>query len=199
MAADLDEAACRAHPRGEPSTLARNTVDTVVNAGQMQARSTESSATRPSHGTVRWPGRSNRRRRRASALLAQPPSLAVGGPRLRSDTPTRHARRDKKCAARCGQPLAAQPTGLLASPVVGRLPHPSRARSAPPLGELCQHLVTGLRAPCVHRLWMTMWTGKGGVGHHGHNERDQGPIRLSPTVMLTRSTERLTRTRGWKP
>jgi len=43
---------------------------------------------------------------------------------------TRHARPDKKCPARCGQPLAARPTGLLASPVVGRLPYPSRARSA---------------------------------------------------------------------
>ena len=50
--------------------------------------------------------------------------------RAGGDAVTRHARPDKKCPARCGQPLAARPTGLLASPVVGRLPYPSRARSA---------------------------------------------------------------------
>jgi len=62
----------------------------------------------------------------------RPPSLAGGPPQPGHDTPKRHARPDKKCAARCGQPLAARPTGLVASPVVGRLPHPSRTRSACP-------------------------------------------------------------------
>jgi hypothetical protein len=60
------------------------------------------------------------------------PSLAGGPAQPGHDTPKRHARPDKKCAARCGQPLAARPTALVASPVVGRLPHPSRARSAGP-------------------------------------------------------------------
>ena len=112
----------------------------------MQARSTEPSATRPSHGTGAAAGavkparqrdasRARSRQRGHTAQCSGParPGSPMGRPlscRADGDAVTRHARPDKKCPARCGQPLAARPTGLLASPVVGRLPHPSRARSA---------------------------------------------------------------------
>jgi hypothetical protein len=129
------------------------------------------------------------------AAVAQPLSLSVAGPHPCRDTPIRHARLDKKSALLWT--VACCPTHRVVSvarrratspPEPGHDPlHPRGAVPAP---------VTGLRAPCVHRLWMTMWTGMGGVGHDGHNERDQGPIRLSPTVILTRSTARPTRTRG---
>jgi hypothetical protein len=184
----------------------------------MQARSTEPSATRPSHGTCRWPGRSNRdpalpaaggsRHDQCASPGSGHPSAdhrctsaatSTGEHRQSGhDAPNRHARRDKKTAARCGPPLAARPDALVASPVVGRLPHPSRARSAC-LCEGARTLVTGRRTPCVHRLWMTMWTGKVGVVHHGHIERDPGAIRLSPTVILTRSTGQPAKTKRWKP
>jgi hypothetical protein len=171
---------------------------------ELEARSTEPSATRPSHGTGARRARSNRPARPAAQRRQagpppptwrmgsrQVPNCSVcrpaaenGGPTRRSDTPgaTRNL-------AACGQRLAARPAGLLASRVVGRLPQPSRARSVPLQGGGA-HARDRHQNTCVHRLWMTMWTGTVGVGHDGHNERDQGPIRLSPTVILTRSTDR---------
>jgi hypothetical protein len=59
-----------------------------------------------------------------------PPSVSATAVR-HADT-TRPSRPESP--ARCGQPLAACPAGLLASRVVGRLPHPCRETICPPLG-----------------------------------------------------------------
>ncbi len=127
------------------------TVHCLAHSGQPGCRHAASSRRRLDRATVRGGGRSGQTGRAARCEPGRPvpgnaitPAQVSPGParpgnhrwvnrsvcRAAGDAVTRHARPDKKCPARCGQPLAARPTGLLASPVVGRLPYPSRARSA---------------------------------------------------------------------
>ena len=87
------------------------------------------------------------------------------------------------------------PRVWVASPSAGRLPYPPACDGH--LLPRCPRDADG--GPCVHRLWMTMWTGKVGVVHHGHVERDPGAIRLSSTVIQTRSIAQPAITERWKP
>jgi hypothetical protein len=183
----------------------------------MQARNTEPSATRPIHGTGRWRGRSNRLHRRLACrgrhdhcawpvcgqLLVdkrRTSTAQFGGrtstTRARHTKTTRPTRQKMCCALWTTACCAAHRVSSVARRRATSPPEPYTIRL--PLSG-ARILVTGLKAPCVHRLWMSMWTGKVGVVQDGHIERDPGAIRLSPMVILTRSTERPTTTKRWKP
>jgi hypothetical protein len=113
----------RAHPSGgrhPPLGMTPNTRHRNPAGRQHRARR------RPDRATVRardGHGQTDR----------QLPNHSVCWSAAENGGPTRPTRQEIRLT--CGQRLAARPAGLLASRVVGRLPHPSRARASPPSGS----------------------------------------------------------------